>query len=163
MPLPAALYAVPDVPVSRRKPQATALKANAQTAHDRESRLKRKIESVNAVLDEIDSRQAALAAQIKELSRRKASLCNRAEKITDRILTLMAEAHVDKVSGVRVTFTARPCPASVVIDDEALLSRDYFREKLVSTVDKIQIKCDLAKGLDVPGTHLESRITLVRK
>lgn len=163
MAFPASVYAVPEAPAPKRKPVAVELKKTAVAAAAAESRRKRKIEQAHRVLNKIDQMDADLALRIRELQKRRSSLVQRKERICDRILSEMSAARIEKADGIRVTFSTRLAPASLVVEDEALIPADYLREKLVTSVDKVAIKQAFERGQDVPGCHLEQRVSLVRK
>jgi hypothetical protein len=161
MSLPASAYAiVPNPPPQRAS--AVQRKAAAREEHSREARLKCKIDQASRVLDRIDRQAAALAAQMNALAVRKAALTRRTERIEDRVLSEMLANRLEKVSGNRVTFTARAAAAALVVDNESLVPSEFLREKLVSSVDKIAIKLALAKGADVPGVSLAQKVSLIR-
>jgi Siphovirus Gp157 len=163
MPLPANLYAVPDVAPPQRKLSLAAKRERAKAGQEKELRLKRKCDQADRVLSKIETRCASLAQQIKILHKRKAFLEARAAKIEDRCLEEMSAAGLEKICGMRIALIARPAPAALVVDDESLIPIGYIREKLVSSVDKVAIKSDLAKGVEVAGVHLEQKVSLLRK
>lgn len=146
------------------KPTMATRKAEANAERNAETRLKRKVEQAHAVLNRLESRSKEWAFQIKELQKRKQAVDLRAERIEDRILQEMGDAGLEKLAGLRITFTARPSgnPA-LVVDNEMLIPSEYVRETLVSAPDKVAIKAALARHWDVPGVHLEQKISLVRK
>jgi hypothetical protein len=77
----------------------------------------------------------------------------------------MAAARLDKAAGLRVTFSTRANPLSLVIDDEAAVPAKWLRETQLSAPDKLAIKAALAADpdLEIAGVHLEQGVSLVRK
>lgn len=143
------------------KPTRASRKAEANTERDAETRVKRKVEQAHRVLCQLEARSSRLTLQIKELQRRKTVADTRASAIEDRILQEMGDA--EKVTGLRVTFSKRPAPLALAVLDEKVIPPEYFRETLVSSVDKIAIKAALANGADIAGVALTQKVSLIRK
>ncbi len=146
------------------KPTKAARKAEANAEREAEIRIKRKVEQAHGVLCRLEARSKRLALQMKELQQRKQAADSRAERIEDRILREMGEAGLQKLAGLRITFTARPSgnPA-LFIDDESLIPGEYIKETLVSAVDKLAIKAALARHEEIEGVRLTQKVSLVRK
>lgn len=161
MPAPAA-YANLQL-VRPARPSVASLKANANLQRDAETRVKRKVEQAHAILCNLEARSSRLSAQIKELQQRKAAAERRASRIEDRILTRMHEDGLEKLTGLRVTFTMRPAQTSVVVDDVKLIPVCYLREKATREPDKVALKQAIERNEDVPGVHLAQTVSLVRK
>lgn len=159
--MPAAYANVTVMRPARRN--ARELKAGADQTRARELALKRAIDRAAHLLDLLEQRAATYAADIARLQKRKAAALKRAEAIEDRILREMSRAGLTQAAGVRVTLTARPCPAALAIDDEAAIPEQYVAQKLVTTVDKLAVKAALARGEDVPGVRLTQRVSLLRR
>lgn len=51
-------------------------------------------------------------------------------------------------------------PPSVIIDDEGLLEKKYFKIKEVATIDKTSISNDIKNGVEVKGAHIEQQTRL---
>lgn len=163
MALPASLYAIPEVTRPKRKLSSVQRhsEAKAELAHELE--LKRNVDQVDRVLTKLEARRAARTALIRSLQKRNAADDARIAKIEDRTLVWMAEERHEKVSGIRITLTARPAPPAVEVLDESQVPQEYWREKLVSSIDKIAVKTDLTKGIEIPGVGLTQKISLIRK
>jgi hypothetical protein len=160
-----ALYAV--VSPARKAPAATTTRTRSIAAvrdeRTAELKAKRAIDRSNALLDRLETRQANLRKQVAQLQKRISCAGARAQRIEDKILEKMLKAGLEKADGFHVTFATRNAPASLIVDSEADIPAEYFREKLVSSVDKNAIKTAMAKGDEVPGCHLETKLSLVRK
>ena len=149
--------------VRPRKPTAIGRKTEANEQREAESRLKRKIDQAHAVLSKLEARSRRFALQMKELQQRKAAADNRAARIEDRILREMGDAGLEKSAGLRITFSLRPAPLALDVLDEKSIPREYFREKLTSSVDKLAIKAALERGEDIAGVRLTQKVSLIRK
>jgi uncharacterized protein YlxW (UPF0749 family) len=165
MSLPAQLYAVPQVARPARHIAVVDRKKTAVADHERDVRTKRKIEQADRVLNQLADRSKMLAAQIKALQRIKNAADARYEKIEDRIVREMTAARLEKAPGLRVTFSTRLAPASLIVDNENLIPAEYFNEKIVSTVDKVAIKAAIERGVEFKegALHLAQKVSLIRK
>ncbi len=157
-----ALYAVVShkpvsMPVRRREI------AEIRTEKLAECKTKKAIDRASALLDRLQARQAGLSKQIGALQKRKALACARIERIEDQALKAMRKAGLDKADGFHVTFTARPAPKAVQVDDESLIPAQYMRSKDVSAPDKAAIKAALERDIEIAGVRLTQKISLVRK
>jgi hypothetical protein len=165
MALPANLYAIPELPAPKRKLNVVEKREEVKLSHDREMELKQNIERCDRVLTKLEERRARRTAFIRALQKRNAADDARIAKIEDRTLTWMTANRIDKACGLRTTFTAKPNPASLVVDNESLIPAEYLNEKVVTTPDKVAIKTALAKGVEFPegAVHLEQGVSLIRK
>jgi hypothetical protein len=150
--------------VRPKRPSAAARKAEADSERHAESRVKHKVEQTHRVLNTLEARAKQFALQIKALQRRKQATEARAERIENRALQELSDAGLPQVAGLRVTLIARPSGnPTLMVDDEKLIPKKYFRETLVTTVDKLAIKAALDRDEEVGGVHLVQSVSLVRK
>ena len=63
----------------------------------------------------------------------------------------------EKAKGEQFTFKRRKFPPRVVVADERLLPKEYIKEKITTSIDKIAIKKALQNGDEVAGASLEQR------
>lgn len=150
--------------VRPRKPTVADRKAEAQSERHAESRVKRKVEQAHRVLTALEGRSKALALQIKALQRRKQAAEARIELIEDRALEEMSAAGLQTLAGLRISLIARPSGnPRLIVDDEKLIPEQYFREELITSVDKLAIKAALDRHEEIAGVHLTQSVSLVRK
>jgi hypothetical protein len=164
------LFAV--VPRSAPRPAAapkhTSL-ADARASRQAESDLKEAIDRAASLLDRLDERAEACAAQIAYWQKRKAFAENRSERLEEEILTRMDAANLSVAPGIRRQLTASICPASLQVLDQKLIPPEYMRSPKApaSAPDKNAIKAAFAQNDElVPanwGCRLVSQISLVRK
>jgi hypothetical protein len=180
MPIPASAYAnvlhlVP--PAALKKPTAPARQAAAELAREAELRLKRKIDQANRVLDRLEARGIEQGIALKALQKRKAATLARIERIEDRALAEMSKASLDKASGIRYTFEARQNAASLLVDHDELVPKEFRRTIPESDApDKVAMKAFLQKRTGETdadyeertaalsaAVHLEQTVSLIRK
>lgn len=100
-------------------------------------------------------------AEIKMAERRKA-LENKAERISQYILSNMLRTGISKIDSPYFAISIRNNPESVVVDAEMLIPLEYFAypEIPAPTIDKRKIKEAIANGITVAGVHLERKQSL---
>jgi Gp157 protein len=168
MALPAAAYS--NLALFPASPKGgAARKLAAVQANDAELTLKRNVERANTLLDRLEAREAAFAAEIKAIQKRKTANAARIAKIEDSILGYMDEAGVQTLAGVRCSMRLQPAAASLVVVDQSLIPAEYLRTPKVPPAepDKVLIKKALAANEDLDpaawGCKLVSTISLIRK
>ena len=104
---------------------------------------------------------------IKELQARSKAMQSRHDGLKDYLLVNMQANGITEINAPNYTFTAKlqNNPASVQIDDEALIPADYFvqPETPPPAVSKALIKQAIADGYVVAGAHIEQKVRLVIK
>lgn len=170
MPLPAAAYSnIALFPATAPKGGGAARRAAAARQNDQETQIKRNVERSNALLDRLEARAAAFAADIKRIQKRKNATAGRIERIEHEILTYMEDERVELLAGIRCTMRAQAAAAALEVVDETLIPKQYLRQPPAppSAPDKVAIKAALAASQDIEpadwGCKLTSKISLVRR
>jgi hypothetical protein len=157
-----ALFAVPTKGVAARKLAAVSV-------NDEETKLKRNVERANALLDRLEAREAAFAAEIKAIQKRKTANAKRIEKIEDSILGYMDESGLQVLAGIRCSMRLQPAPASLEVFDASKIPAAYLRHPKTPPAepDKIAIKKAFGENEELSpadwGCRLVSKISLLRK
>lgn len=163
MPLPKRLFT--NLAVARPTP-VVPIREQAKLDRDREAIIRNKVDRVHRLLSRLEARAEHCDAQAKLLKARAAKASARVASIEKRTLALMSEAALTELIGNRITLTRRENGVpKVIVDDETKVPAEYLREKLVSEVDKVQIKAALARDpeLAIAGVHLAQTVSLLRK
>jgi Gp157 protein len=178
MPLPASCYAnVTVMPAPAAQPERTraARKAAADPERERELRLKRKIDQANAVLDRLEAREAAYAAdsermtaELERIAKRQAFAQARREKLEERILRAMSAADISHAAGIQHEFSARPAGVKkLIVDSLSKIPANWMRtpKPAKAQPDKLAMKAALEADPDlvIAGVRLVQTVTLVRK
>ena len=104
---------------------------------------------------------------IKELQARSKAMQSRHDGLKDYLLVNMQANGITEINAPNYTFTAKlqNNPASVQIDNEALIPADYFvqPETPPPAISKALIKQAIADGYVVAGAHIEHKVRLVIK
>jgi hypothetical protein len=125
--------------VRARKPNASALKAEADATRQTEAKIKRAIDRTAHLLDQ------------------------RVERIEEQTLTLMGEAGLEKLTGNKVTFSMRANAPSLVVEDQSQIPSEYIRTKSTTEPNKVAIKVALDRGVEIGGVRLVQSISLIRR
>jgi hypothetical protein len=164
MPLPKQLFAVVShaaaAPTLRPHRNVDQLKREKLA----ELKAKRAVDRVNGILDCLDARCEAIAAEIKALERRKKLFSGRAEAIKARIVEELEANALTRADGFHTSVLITPSPAAVEILDAKLVPAAYLRDPkpAAAAPDKVQIKAALERGEAVPGCKLVQGVTLRR-
>ncbi|HZQ53297.1 MAG TPA: siphovirus Gp157 family protein [Bryobacteraceae bacterium] len=154
-PIPVSKYA--NVPAFQPAPRPVPL------VKAEELRQARKCDQAARVLDKLEARSASLAAEIKALQKRKAAIDARYTRIEDRVIAELQGAGYDRFHGIRAEFQLRNAPLALQVENESAIPPHFFREKIVTSVDKIAVKAAIEAGEDVPGCSLTQKVSLIRK
>lgn len=88
---------------------------------------------------------------------------NAIDAIKKRMLEAFIASKYQIIKGDIFTIKTRNNPPSVIIDNEALIPADYFKQALPPppTIDKTLIKKAISDGFEVSGARLETKQRLV--
>lgn len=117
-----------------------------------------------------EGQQAAIAAEVQRLQSLNKSYGGAVERMKGYVLRVIQDIGPDekgkyrKLEGHTCQFSARLCPASVDISDEAAVPESYKIVKISTSVDKRAVKDAIDSGAHVPGASLSiGKYALVRK
>ncbi|MDD5037427.1 MAG: siphovirus Gp157 family protein [Methylococcaceae bacterium] len=115
-----------------------------------------KAENIAALCCELEATAAAIKeAETRQKSRRQA-MENKASRLRKYLLDAMAATGNSKFETSRFRIAIRQNPEAVIIDDEAAIPGDYYREiPARMELDKAILKQAMKDGFPVPGAHLE--------
>lgn len=116
-----------------------------------------KIENAALAVKNLTALAAAIKAEEESLTKRRKALEGKIDGFKSFLLSaLMREDGTsEKVTTARAVVSVKLNPAKVVISDEALLPKEFFREIVETKPDKAQLKEVLSRGIAVPGAALE--------
>ncbi len=108
------------------------------------------------VIDGLKQRKSALEARIKSSERL-------AERLESYIVESMESLKLSSIENEAINLTVKTNPESVTIENESLISSEYWREKteIKRSVDKAAIKAAIKSGLNVSGAHIERKKRIV--
>ena len=116
-----------------------------------------KIENVALWVKNLAYDVKTIKAEEETLQKRRKAAEAKMERLKGFLMGALVreDGTAEKFKTARAVVTVCKNNPSTVIDDEALLPAEFWREKIERSPDKTQIKEVLARGIEVPGAHLE--------
>ena len=113
-----------------------------------------KVISISSFIRNLEvSAHAMKVAEVEMYNRRKA-VENKVEHLQNYVLTNMKAIGKDKVECALFKVSVRNNPASVVVDESAVVPKEFVVTKVTESVDKKALKTALEEGLVVEGVSL---------
>lgn len=119
--------------------------------------------NVAAFFLNVEAECDAITIAMDRMKKRLETLKRKSNWLKLEIQCAMERCDISEISCPEFKVILQKNPAHVVIDDELLLSPEYFERKVSITPNKTKIKEQLKNGVLVEGAHLESRNRLVIK
>lgn len=121
-----------------------------------------KAANVVAFSRDLDYKAAARKAEAERMLETAKREEKRAKELRAYVLDCMKATNIQKVNHAWFTLSIAKNPASVVIDDESLIPKDYFTDPVppLPAVDKKLIAQAIKDGNVVPGAHTEQGLRL---
>lgn len=116
-----------------------------------------KIDALSAIYLEAQGDEVKIDTEIERLKKLKARAGRTKERVTNIAANFLTAMGKDNAKGDQFTFKRRKFPPRVVVADEKLLPREYIKEKVLTSIDKMAIKKALQNGDEVAGASLEQR------
>lgn len=116
-----------------------------------------KIDALSAIYLEACGDEVKIDTEIERLKKLKARAGRTKERVANIAANFLTTMGKDKAKGDQFTFKRRKFPPRVVVADERLLPKEYIKEKITTSIDKIAIKKALQNGDEVAGASLEQR------
>ncbi|WP_459540763.1 siphovirus Gp157 family protein [Negativicoccus succinicivorans] len=116
-----------------------------------------KIDALSAIYLEAQGDEVKIDTEIERLKKLKARAGRTKERVTNIAANFLTAMGKDNAKGDQFTFKRRKFPPRVVVADEKLLPKEYIKEKVLTSIDKIAIKKALQNGDEVAGASLEQR------
>lgn len=116
-----------------------------------------KIDALSAIFLEAQGDEVKIDTEIERLKKLKARAGRTKERVTNIAANFLTAMGKDKAKGDQFTFKRRKFLPRVVVTDERLLPKEYIKEKITTSIDKIAIKKALQNGDEVTGASLEQR------
>lgn len=116
-----------------------------------------KIENAALAVKNLKAEAEAIKAEEDRLNKRRKAIENKAEGFKSYLIAALVreDGTSEKIKTPRTVVSVKMNPAKVVISDEKLIPREFFREIVETKVDKSELREVLARGIAVPGAALE--------
>lgn len=116
-----------------------------------------KVDALSAIYLEAQGDEVKIDREIERLRKLKERAGRTKERVANIAANFLTTMGKDKAKGDQFTFKRRKFPPRVVVADERLLPKEYIKEKITTSIDKIAIKKALQSGEEVTGASLEQR------
>jgi len=117
--------------------------------------------SIAAHIKNLEAEEAAIANAMKDMAARRQKLTSQVDSLSSYLQFNLQQMSISEIkSSSYFKIKLRQCPPSVDVFNETLLPPQYFKEKIVKSVDKILLKQVLADGIEVPGAVIQRKIKL---
>lgn len=119
-----------------------------------------KIDGYKLFMDRLEAEAEFLEARAEEFKTAAKSLQNAYTRLKEHLKTLMISSNIDELSGNDFQFKISKTKGSVIVSNQDLLPKEYVKEILSISVDKVKISQDLNAGLTIPGAFLQESFRL---
>lgn len=126
---------------------------------------KHKVDAINGVLAELETREEACAKEIARLQARKQAAAGNAKRLRGYIVAVCAGAGLKKLEGLTSGFSIRNNAAQLEIFNQEELPAEFidWRIEEICEPNKQKIKAALTAGNEVPGARLVQTQSAVRR
>ncbi len=118
-----------------------------------EGKFEAKAENVAKYIRNIEGEAEVFRAEAERLARKARTRKNTSARLKLYLLDNMRVAGVTKIKGKVLSVAVQKSPASVSINDEGLVPREYWHQP-APTIDKARVRDALKNGEHVPGAVL---------
>ncbi|HWI50099.1 MAG TPA: siphovirus Gp157 family protein [Rummeliibacillus sp.] len=116
---------------------------------------------VATYIKNLEAEEAAISQAMDDMKTRKLRLSKQVESMSDYLQFNLQRLSITEIKSCPYfKIRLKQCPASVDVFDEDAIPAEYWREKVVTTVDKIRLKEVLNCGVEVPGASIQRKIKL---
>lgn len=117
--------------------------------------------SVAAYIKNLEAEETMIAEAIKDMTIRKSRLTNKVQSLTDYLQFNLQKLSINEIkSSPYFKIRLKQCPPSIDVFDENQIPPEFWREKIISSIDKIKLKEVLSEGVEVAGASIQRRIKL---
>ena len=117
--------------------------------------------SVACYIKNLEAEEKAISDAMKDMAKRKDVLTKQAQYLSDYLQYNLQKLSINEIkSSPYFKIRIKQCPPSVEVVDESQIPKEYFREKVTFSVDKIRLKEVLSEGVEVTGATLQRKLKL---
>lgn len=117
-----------------------------------------KLESIAKYMQTLKAQEVGITQEIERLSNLKKNKSNAQERLKKYIAFNLESAGIQKMETDLFKFSFRKSTSLEIVDEEKVPS-EYVSEKVVTSIDKSQIKKDM-KDREIPGVQLREKQNL---
>ena len=119
--------------------------------------LQEKAKAVGAFIKNMEADYLAIQDAIKTMEERSRKINTKIENLKDYLKSNLEACDIKEVKSPYFDIRIKINPAAVVVQDEALVPEQYFKEKVMRSLDKTLLSQELKNNVLIPGVMLERR------
>ena len=119
-----------------------------------------KVDSYRYIMDRLEAEEEYFSAKANEYHAATKVLANARLRIKDQLKHQMQEQGLEVLCGNDYQFKLSKTKGSVLVNNEDLIPKEYIKEVLTRTVDKVSLAQDLKEGMVIPGVSLSESVSL---
>jgi hypothetical protein len=116
--------------------------------------LQKKAIDYGFVIKSFESDVSIIDEEIKRLNAIKSIRNNGIDRMKSALLHAMQVYQIEKIQSATINLSIRNNPESVDLINEYLIPKEFIKEKVTESIDKVRIKKALQNGEEVPGALL---------
>jgi hypothetical protein len=116
---------------------------------------------VATYIKNLEAEEAAITQAMEDMKTRKTRLSKQVGSLSDYLQFHMQRLSIKEIKSCPYfKIRIKQCPASVDVINEDFIPAEYWKEKVVTSLDKIMLKEALNEGIEVPGASIQRRLKL---
>lgn len=119
--------------------------------------IEQKAINIASIIKNMEAEEEGIKNAIANMVERKNRISNKMNSLKEYLKCHLERCDIKKVSSPYFDISVKTNPVSVSVTDENLIPNDYFKEKIMRTLDKVLISQQLKSDIPVPGAFLERR------
>jgi len=117
--------------------------------------------SIASLIKNIEAEENAISQAIEAMKDRRATLTKKAQSLSDYLQCSLQSMSISEIkSSPYFKIRLKKCPPSIDVYDEKVIPAEFWREKVVTSVDKIKLKEAMTEGVEVPGAAIQRKLKL---
>ena len=122
--------------------------------------IKEKGIAIASYIGNLEAEANAIDSAINSMKKRQIALEKKQAALREYLKSNMERCEITEISSPYFTMKLKKCPISVDIINQLSIPIQYRSAKITEIIDKIAIKTDLAKGIEVAGAMLKQNTRL---
>jgi len=119
--------------------------------------LQEKAKAVGAFIKNMEADYFAINDAIKTMEERARKINTKIENLKQYLKDNLEKCDIKEVKSPFFDIRIKSNPASVIVQDEALVPEQYYKEKVMRSLDKALLSQELKNNVLIPGVMLERR------
>ena len=119
--------------------------------------LQEKAKAVGAFIKNMEADYFAIQDAINTMEERARKVNNKIENLKQYLKDNLEKCDIKEIKSPFFDIRIKLNPAAVIVNDEALIPDQYYKEKIMRSLDKTLLSQELKNNVAIPGVMLERR------